>query len=128
VCFIRTGRRQLRWPNTEIFVQCPTKLSISRSPKIISRPEENSSLSASTSFVRRVTGRPTRLRSTMRRLQAASPLRRLVHSFYALQDLASVGFPVPWHANVPPTENISALLSCRRILVHSEERNSRFPK
>ena len=70
----------------------------------------------------------TGLRSTMRRRQAASPLRRLVHSFYTLQDLASVGFPVPWHANVPPTENISALLSCRRILVHSEERNSRFPQ
>ncbi len=38
-----------------------TMLSISTSPRIMSRPEENNSLSASTSVVSRVTSRPTGL-------------------------------------------------------------------
>src|ERR1017187_6433838 len=50
------------------------------------------------------------------------PLRHLFHRFHAQQNVASLGFALPRHANAPPKEKTPALL----ILVHSEERYSGF--
>ena len=50
-------------PGLSSSIAAITNSSISRSPKIINSPDANSSLSASTSVVTRVTSRPTGLRS-----------------------------------------------------------------
>jgi len=53
-------------------------------------------------------------------------MHRLFHFFDALQNFTRFGFSFSRYANGPPTENISALLAGRGILVHTEERYSGF--
>src|SRR5262249_37506808 len=45
-----------------------------------------------------------------------------------MQDRTSFGFEFPWHANVPPAQEVSTLLPCRYVSIHSEERYSCFPQ
>src|SRR5215831_7979025 len=45
-----------------------------------------------------------------------------------MQDRTSFGFEFPWHANVPPAEEVSTPLACRYVSIHSEERYSCFPQ
>src|ERR1017187_308539 len=57
------------------------------------------------------------------RVGGAGPIRyALLHFFHGPQNLASLGFSLPRHANAPPTNEISALLPRRDILVHGKER------
>src|ERR1019366_6028710 len=64
--------------------------------------------------------------SRLNRMSSMAPLHHLFHFFHALQNLAGLGFPLPGHAHIPPTEKIPAFLACCWILVHGEERYSGF--
>jgi tRNA(Leu) C34 or U34 (ribose-2'-O)-methylase TrmL len=57
---------------------------------------------------------------------AAAGELALFHPLHALQNLASLGFPLARHANAPPPDRIPALLARHYVLVHREKGYSGF--